>query len=150
MAIRSPLLPCPPALLQTTPNRITLALLILTPHAAAAPGVDLFGAAAQFRSWLSCRAPHCSFDILVVRYETLNQSVPAILDFLDVPPAARPFFPTVRPAHSTATELAGGRQIEHRLQKIYGDLQEAIDQVPPTGLLLRNSQPTRSRFARAR
>jgi hypothetical protein len=84
-----------------------------------------------------------------VRYETLNQSVPAILDFLDVPPAARPFFPKVRPAHSTATELTGGRQIEHRLQKIYGNLQAAIDQIPPTGLFLRNSRPAPSRFARA-
>ena len=59
-------------------------------------GMDLFGASSQFRSWLGCRAPRCNFDILVVRYETLNQSVPTILDFLDVPHAARSFFPIVR------------------------------------------------------
>eukprot|EP00967_Tisochrysis_lutea_P135896 scaffold241722_cov31-Tisochrysis_lutea.AAC.1 len=99
---------------------------------AIASGIDLFGAAAQFRSWLSCRAPRCTFDILIVRYETLNQSVPAILDFLEVPRAARSFFPKIRPAHSSTTRLMGGRQVEHRLQAIYGSLDAAVEEVPPT------------------
>ena len=31
---------------------------------------------------MSCRRPHCKFDILVVRYEALNASLSAVFDFL--------------------------------------------------------------------
>ena len=41
----------------------------------ASQGEDLFGASEQFRSWLSCRAPACAFDLLVLRYETLGEAL---------------------------------------------------------------------------
>ena len=69
-------------------------------------GADLFGTMAQFRSWLSCRAPRCTSDILVVRYETLNASVPSILDFLDVPLAARSHFPPFTPSPTWRFHMA--------------------------------------------
>ena len=52
-------------------------------EAYAAQGEDLFAKVAQFRAWLSCRAPDCRFDILVLRYETLNVSTQALFDFLE-------------------------------------------------------------------
>ena len=36
-------------------------------------GEDIFGAVEQFRAWISCRAPRCNFNILVLRYEELNR-----------------------------------------------------------------------------
>ena len=96
-------------------------------------GADLFGTMAQFRSWLSCRAPRCTSDILVVRYETLNASVPSILDFLDVPLAARSHFPPFTPSpHGVDSGAA------QQLRGIYGALDAAIERIPPQGLLLRN------------
>jgi len=99
----------------------------------ASNGADLFGTMAQFRSWLSCRAPRCTSDILVVRYETLNASVPSILDFLDVPLAARSHFPPFTPSHHGVDSGAA-----QQLRGIYGALDAAIERIPPQGLLLRN------------
>lgn len=36
-------------------------------------GEDIFGAAEQFRSWITCKRPRCKFNILVLRYEELNR-----------------------------------------------------------------------------
>ncbi|EOD21075.1 hypothetical protein EMIHUDRAFT_208218 [Emiliania huxleyi CCMP1516] len=90
-------------------------------------------ACSAFRSWLSCRAPRCTSDILVVRYETLNASVPSILDFLDVPLAARSHFPPFTPSHHGVDSGAA-----QQLRGIYGALDAAIERIPPQGLLLRN------------
>lgn len=100
-------------------------------------GEDLFGINAQFRSWLSCRRPACDFDILVIRYETLNTSLPALFDFLEVPAVARRSFPAIRDSR-TSTEIDVEERRHHRLEKVYGRLEEAIKQIPSTGLLLRN------------
>ena len=76
-----------------------------------------------------------------MRYETLNESVPALLDFLEVPAAARRLFPPVRGGSSRAA--AGWRSkrsaAEAGLRRTYGSLEAAIAQVPPQGLRLRNN-----------
>lgn len=101
-----------------------------------AQGEDLFGINAQFRSWLSCRRPQCNFDILVIRYETLNESLTALFDFLEVPAVARRSFPAIR--ESRTIEADAEERRHHRLERVYGRLEEAINQIPPAGLLLRN------------
>ena len=101
-------------------------------------GEDLFGAAAQFRRWLSCRRPLCRFDILVVRYETLNQSIGAIFDFLELPPAVRATFPGVRVQRHTHTEQMDPVD-RQQLEQTYRRLDEATRSIPPDGLLLRNT-----------
>jgi len=101
-------------------------------------GQDLFGTIAQFRAWMSCKAPACSFDILVIRYETLNASVPTLLDFLEVPAAARRYFPVVHGAHESLDASAEGGARRHRLRNIYGAMDDAINRIPPEGLWLRN------------
>ena len=88
---------------------------------------------------MSCRRPHCKFDILVVRYEALNASLGAVFDFLRVPLAARAHFPPIRGVHPRQGRAADVAR--SKLRGIYGALERAIDMVPPEGLLLRNAYP---------
>ena len=110
-------------------------------QAYAANGTDLFGAASQFTSWLSCRAPRCAFDILVIRYETLNASLPALFDFLELPPRVRGLFPfrKLRPPRATITPAGLDAASHIGLLGVYSSLEAAIEQVPPEGLLLSNN-----------
>jgi hypothetical protein len=101
-------------------------------------GEDLFGSTAQFRAWMSCRRPHCLFDILVVRYETLSAAMPAVFDFLEVPHAARRNFPSLGQAHGKHGQSTPPR-IREQLASLYGPLEKAISQIPAEGLLLRNT-----------
>ncbi|KAL1505074.1 hypothetical protein AB1Y20_008834 [Prymnesium parvum] len=103
-------------------------------------GEDLFGAVEQFRAWLSCRRPRCEFDILVLRYEELNRSLPALFDFLSVPPAARAIFPRVHRSHAgSQRQNVVDDAMRQKLTKIYGGLAKAVNGIPPEGLLLRNA-----------
>lgn len=111
----------------------------------ASQGEDLFGASEQFRSWLSCRAPACTFDLLVLRYETLGEALPALFNFLRVPPSLRPLFPHVRPSRPSARPngsapagLPPADGEREALRGIYGPLEAAVEQIPPEGLLLVN------------
>ena len=108
-------------------------------EAYAAQGEDLFAKVAQFRAWLSCRAPECRFDILVLRYETLNVSTRALFDFLELPPAVRASFPAVEyESHERhAARLAPATR--EKLEAVYGGLAEAVAAIPPGGLLLQNA-----------
>lgn len=99
---------------------------------------DLFGTISQFRTWLSCRRPLCRFDILVLRYETLSQSVDTLLDFLSIPHAARRHFPSVKEAHMNSKDEVKSSPNIQKLTTIYGALETAIAQIPPEGLILRN------------
>lgn len=101
-------------------------------------GEDLFGSTAQFRAWMSCRRPHCLFDILVVRYETLNASLATVFDFLEVPHAARRHFPPLGQSHARHGSSTPPR-IRSQLATLYGPLERAVSQIPPEGLLLRNT-----------
>lgn len=107
-------------------------------------GGDLFGAIEQVRSWLSCRRPRCSFDILVLRYEALNASLGTLFDFLQLPPATRALFPharlrAARPRPRAADAMAGGGGgTAALLRGAYGPLEEAVARIPPEGLWLRN------------
>ena len=108
-------------------------------EAYAAHGTDLFGAVEQFSSWLSCRAPRCPFDILVIRYETLNASLSTLFDFLDLPLGVRAMFPYAQLRPAPVRRLHGGARWDRRLVSIYGALEEAISGLPTEGLLLQNS-----------
>ena len=107
-------------------------------------GTDLFGSLAQFRAWLSCRRPRCAFDILVIRYESLNASLPTLFDFLDLPPQTRALFPHAKLRGATArhTRRGGGGAPSNdemaRLQHIYAPLEAAVARLPAEGLWLRN------------
>jgi len=102
----------------------------------AANGQDLFYMRHQFTSWLSCRTPRCAFDILVLRYESLNASLSTLFNFLELPSALRRTFPFAR--------MRRGRHTRHNhagpLSKLYARLEEAVTQLPAEGLLLLNSQ----------
>ena len=111
-----------------------------TVKAYASQGEDLFGAVDQFKAWLSCRAPRCAFDILVIRYESLNASLPTLFDFLDLPQPVRRLFPhhKLRPPRSgSPRNLAADDYI--RLLELYAPLEAAVERIPPDGLLLRNT-----------
>ena len=109
-------------------------------EAYASQAEDLFGTISQFRTWLSCRRPFCKFDILVIRYETLNQSVSTLLDFLSIPQSARRHFPAIRVAHAASREAHGiSPGGERKLRKIYGALDTAVAEIPQEGLILRNT-----------
>ena len=101
----------------------------------AAHGHDVFGAARQFAAWLSCRRPRCAFDILVLRYESLNASLPALWDFLELPPRLRQRFPLER-LH--ARRRRHGEVPREGLAALYAPLGRAVAGVPAGGLLLRN------------
>lgn len=109
----------------------------------AASGADLFGAVEQFTKWLSCRAPRCTFDILVIRYETLNASLPALFDFLELPTRVRDLFPFRRlrkPRSANGAAPAGlGLDSHVKLLGVYGALEAAMERIPAEGLRLRNS-----------
>lgn len=102
-------------------------------------GEDLFGIGYQFRSWLSCSAPQCQFDILLIRYESLNASLPALFDFLELPQYVREAFPPV-----SIKSLEGHKErvirsdIRQKLKRIYGPIEAAVAKIPPQGLILRN------------
>jgi len=107
-------------------------------EAYAEQGEDLFGAVEQFRSWISCRAPRCNFNILVIRYEELNRSLPALFDFLSLPPSARELFPRVHRSHRPHRDSVIDDGLRMRLNGVYGGLSDAVSRIPPEGLLLRN------------
>ena len=109
-------------------------------------GTDLFGSVAQFSAWLSCRWPRCPFDILLIRYETLNASLSTLFDFLDLPPATRALFPY---AKLRASRRHGALQVDEatleQLQRIYGALDAVVARLPEKGLWLRNTAVPRAR-----
>ena len=103
-------------------------------------GEDLFGVLPQFQSWLSCRAPRCVFDILVIRYETLNASLPTLFDFLGLPQRVRALFPYSRLRPAKSGSPAGlGLESHRQMLSVYGPLEAALQRIPPEGLLLRNA-----------
>ena len=106
-------------------------------------GSDLFGSIDQFSAWLSCRAPRCTFDILVIRYEALSDSLPALFDFLQLPPRTRALFPYERLRDVRARRRARPRGVSEaafrNLSSVYGKLEAAVQRIPAEGLWLRNT-----------
>ena len=113
-------------------------------HAYARHSEDLFGAVDQFRQWLTCRRPRCAFDILVVRYESLNASLPTMFDFLDLPQSTRALFPYARMRDPRAMRQARRNEAlteeptRTQLQHVYGALEAVVARLPADGLWLRN------------
>lgn len=101
-------------------------------------GEDLFGAFEQFRAWLSCRRPFCTFDILVLRYDTLSESTEALFDFLMLPEAVRKSFPGVRQRRASHSDDLDP-PVARKLDQVYETLDKAISAIPPQGMLLKNT-----------
>ena len=106
-------------------------------------GADLFGETRQFKSWLSCRKPRCSFDIFVLRLPRNRTDVSGLhrlFDFLELPERTRLLFPYERlherPHRRRNPDVSGGAL--SKLRAVYGGLEEAVERLPAEGLLLRN------------
>lgn len=110
-------------------------------EAYAANGADLFGMSDQFQRWLSCNAPRCPFDVLVIRYETLNASLPTLFDFLQMPLAVRALFPFGRlRVANQASSVGGADEASEHLHRVMDSLEAATARIPATGLWLRNAR----------
>ena len=106
-------------------------------------GRDLFGSIDQFSAWLNCRAPRCTFDILVIRYEAIRESLPMLFDFLQLPPRTRALFPYEQLRDVRARRRARPRGMSaaafRNLSSVYGALEAAVERIPAEGLWLRNT-----------
>ena len=67
-----------------------------------------------------------------------RRSLPALFDFLSLPPQTRDLFPLVYRSHQPHRDSAIDDALRLKLSAVYGGLSQSVSQIPAEGLLLRN------------
>ena len=87
-------------------------------------GRDLFRRVEQFDNW--SRGAH--YPVLMVKYESLWESLDSVLEFLQVPTRERANFPPPRPRQTCLSNL--GTEVVKNLESLYGDLAQRVSRLP--------------------
>jgi len=89
---------------------------------------DIFKLEFHFDNWTTCPKEGRAYPILLLKYETLWNNLPALLEFLDIPQEKRPLFPKKKARSSNWTTLP--EEIKNSLYERYGTLAEKIEKQP--------------------
>lgn len=89
---------------------------------------DIFHLQEHFNNWITCPKKGRDYPILLLKYETLFDHLPELLDFLEIPQEKLPLFPKKRQRLSIFQSLP--KEMQEQLHEIYGNLAKEVEKHP--------------------